>query len=67
METDGKDLCGFNRAWVGECTKKKPCKDHDKLTCWRCGSKATYDCPVAGSLTCGTPCCDNHPHEHTHY
>lgn len=56
-------LCGFLEAYQGRCRNKKPCQKHQDLTCWKCGEKATRNCPTASSFVCGQPCCNEHfPH-----
>lgn len=61
-----RGLCGFVQAWVGRCRQSAPCPKHSTQKCWSCGEPATRDCGVAGSLVCGIPSCDEHPHEDTH-
>jgi len=64
QEIQARGLCGFVKAWIGECLNEKPCFEHAHERCWKCWKQATYQCDVAGSLVCGAPCCDEHPHPH---
>lgn len=55
--------CTFGTAWY-ECKEKvrageKFCHKHSLLKCFRCKKPATRECGVSGSLTCGTPLCDD--------
>lgn len=65
----GAGLCWFDQSYVGFC-KKKPIEDsefcdiHAPERCWKCKSQAVKDCVMAGSLVCGTPECEAHPHKH---
>ena len=65
-EIKNRNLCGFDKAWIGHCLNPKPCAEHDSVRCWKCSAPATYQCDIAVSLVCGAPCCDEHPHEAAH-
>lgn len=55
--------CRYTIAWFGPC--KKPadesgfCPKHNGTLC-ECGKQATKECPMAGSMLCGKPICDDH-------
>lgn len=55
--------CKFDKAWQGACglpaDETKICYHHKKVKCMKCKKQATRECDVSGSLTCGTPLCDN--------
>lgn len=57
-------MCGFLEAWIGRCREPEPCPKHSGQKCWKCGERATSNCPETFSLVCGVPQCAKHPHEH---
>lgn len=59
-------ICGFLEAWRGYCFEAKPCAKHAAQKCWKCKGPATGNCSNAGSLVCGIPYCEKHPHEENH-
>ena len=55
-------ICGFNKAWVGNCKSKDlldngQCREHQ--TKCSCGKLATKECSHAGQFVCGRPLCDS--------
>ena len=55
--------CKYNRGWAGPCDGKAGpsgfCPDHKDVKCKACGKQATCECPIASSLVCGAPLCDD--------
>lgn len=55
--------CKYDRGWAGSCESKAGpsgfCSDHKDVKCKVCGKQATCECPVASSLVCGAPLCDD--------
>lgn len=62
-----KDMCKFNKAWVGDCKNetdkgKDFCQEHQDLKCSSCGKKSTHTCEETGQFVCGAPLCDDCDH-----
>ena len=65
--------CKFDIAWRGQCSKpvvegREFCEEHYGVVCSHrdCHNQAVKSCPMASSLVCGAPICDDHIYCHYH-